>query len=173
MSAYDTPLPATPVTEQHQFTPIIAPTTNHHELDIFFEAMDMDALLPKIAQATFDVPSNLDDSWQGIPSLHHASWPSVQGRIPLLDQVNMQPLLTVAPGTASIATSASQPSFAIPELHVVPEEPHHHDEHMVNAPQAIPNESTSPADPFMGWASKRASNLADEYGWVLSHVEAL
>ena len=28
-------------------------------------------------------------------------------------------------------------------------------------------------DPFMGWASKRASHLFDDYGWVLSHVEAL
>lgn len=31
----------------------------------------------------------------------------------------------------------------------------------------------TPEDPFMGWASKRAGHLIDEYGWVLSHVEAL
>jgi hypothetical protein len=28
-------------------------------------------------------------------------------------------------------------------------------------------------DPFMGWASKRASHLFADYGWVLSHVETL
>jgi hypothetical protein len=28
-------------------------------------------------------------------------------------------------------------------------------------------------DPFMGWASKRASHNLDDYGWVLSHVENL
>jgi hypothetical protein len=28
-------------------------------------------------------------------------------------------------------------------------------------------------DPFMGWASKRASHNFDDYGWVLSHVENL
>ncbi|KUJ19015.1 uncharacterized protein LY89DRAFT_510444 [Mollisia scopiformis] len=28
-------------------------------------------------------------------------------------------------------------------------------------------------DPFMGWASKRASQMFDEYNWVLSHVETL
>jgi hypothetical protein len=28
-------------------------------------------------------------------------------------------------------------------------------------------------DPFMGWASKKANHLFDDYGWVLSHVENL
>lgn len=28
-------------------------------------------------------------------------------------------------------------------------------------------------DPFMGWASKKAHHLFDDYGWVLSHVENL
>lgn len=28
-------------------------------------------------------------------------------------------------------------------------------------------------DPFMGWASKKANHLFDDYGWVLSHVEHL
>jgi len=28
-------------------------------------------------------------------------------------------------------------------------------------------------DPFMGWASKRASQIVEDYGWVLSHVETL
>lgn len=28
-------------------------------------------------------------------------------------------------------------------------------------------------DPFMGWANKRASQMFDEYNWVLSHVETL
>jgi hypothetical protein len=28
-------------------------------------------------------------------------------------------------------------------------------------------------DPFMGWASKRANQMFDEYNWVLSHVETL
>lgn len=28
-------------------------------------------------------------------------------------------------------------------------------------------------DPFMGWASKRATKAVDDYGWVLSHVETL
>ena len=28
-------------------------------------------------------------------------------------------------------------------------------------------------DPFMGWASKRTSQMCEDYGWVLSHVETL
>jgi hypothetical protein len=28
-------------------------------------------------------------------------------------------------------------------------------------------------DPFMGWASKKANHLFDDYGWVFSHVENL
>ncbi len=28
-------------------------------------------------------------------------------------------------------------------------------------------------DPFMGWASKKANHIFDDYGWVLSHVEHL
>jgi hypothetical protein len=28
-------------------------------------------------------------------------------------------------------------------------------------------------DPFMGWASKRSSQMCEDYGWVLSHVETL
>jgi hypothetical protein len=31
----------------------------------------------------------------------------------------------------------------------------------------------SSEDPFMGWATKRASHMFDDYGWVLSHVETL
>jgi hypothetical protein len=28
-------------------------------------------------------------------------------------------------------------------------------------------------DPFMGWANKRSSQMCEDYGWVLSHVETL
>ncbi len=28
-------------------------------------------------------------------------------------------------------------------------------------------------DPFMGWATKRASQVVEDYGWVLSHVGTL
>ncbi|KAE8447042.1 hypothetical protein EG329_011177 [Mollisiaceae sp. DMI_Dod_QoI] len=32
---------------------------------------------------------------------------------------------------------------------------------------------TCSEDPFMGWASKKANQVFDDYGWVLSHVETL
>lgn len=45
-------------------------------------------------------------------------------------------------------------------------------------PLATPLASTDPTltcseDPFMGWASKKANQMFDNYGWVLSHVETL
>lgn len=63
--------------------------------------------------------------------------------------------------------------FLAQELHAVPEEIHAECE-SVPMPQELPLLAChATEDPFMGWASKRASSLLDEYGWVLSHVEAL
>lgn len=46
-----------------------------------------------------------------------------------------------------------------------------------NSLPSAPGESGDAAlcseDPFMGWASKKANHLFDDYGWVLSHVEHL
>lgn len=41
------------------------------------------------------------------------------------------------------------------------------------APALMDRTLTYSEDPFMGWASKKANQMIDDYGWVLSHVETL
>lgn len=41
------------------------------------------------------------------------------------------------------------------------------------APAQMDQTFTCSEDPFMGWASKKANQMIDDYGWVLSHVETL
>lgn len=69
-----------------------------------------------------------------------------------------------------------QDAFKAQNLHAVPEENFQQDQTVLMdsalLDQALSTFNASD-DPFMGWASKRASHLFDDYGWVLSHVEAL
>ena len=85
--------------------------------------------------------------------------------VALIEAVEITQTIDVAPST-----------FLMTDLHVVPEEAHHEDPLLVHLPTttaASESNSAASEDPFMGFANKRASNIIDEYGWVLSHVEAL
>lgn len=115
-----------------------------------------------------------DNPWTIPNDVGTISWNATMTDLCLESMPALPALPSVLSGTIPEQLSIGNPpqGFVATNLHVVPEEAHHEDALTMTVPSVV-GDPVSADDPFMGWATKRASNLADEYGWVLSHVQAL
>ena len=161
------------------------------ELDVFLDASDSSAL-DSMMQDSFlgldhsTTGSSLSTWTENLES--EMAWNSTNTFPPILESIpsgyisQAAPLSNTEPEAQSLAfndTTFPQDTFAIQNLPPLLEENMQIEldadtsaMDSLNLAQSLATFNASD-DPFMGWASKRASHLFDDYGWVLSHVEAL
>lgn len=159
------------------------------DLDVFLDATDA-SVLGSVTQDSFlglDLTTNCNSTtWTDNLDLGEMAWDSTS---------NFSPIQETAPNDYLMETSAlqtinvganpmhvlkersyAQDTFSTPTLPALLEENIQMDDTSTSDSMALQQSLAAfnaSDDPFMGWASKRASHLFDDYGWVLSHVEAL
>lgn len=159
------------------------------DLDVFFDAKDASSLVMQDSFLGLDHPTTSSNSttWTDNLDLGEMAWsstgtfPTIQESAPNEFLMNTTPLQAMEVDDNSMHAFnehfIAQDTFAAPNLPAVLEE-NIQMEHDTSAADSIALQQSLAAfnasdDPFMGWASKRANHLFDDYGWVLSHVEAL
>ena len=192
-TTYDSPASAHVTTEHTPSSEQMTATNPSSllDLDVFFDAPDSSALSGLMQDSFLGLnhPTTSSDSttWTDSTDLGEMAWSSTSIFPPISESmctnfaVEAPPLQNMEviehQMTAFDDLCFPQDTFTAQNLPAVLEENMQVDDNTTAMDATTLEQSLSTFnasdDPFMGWASKRASHLFDDYGWVLSHVEAL